>query len=138
MRGRILIVEGDSGIRRALRRHFRAHGYEVLLASRGDRALRICRRKPPDAIVLDTTMTSADGDQVCQGIRDEPGTQHVPIILILPPGARDDEFGSKARGLAHDYVTKPFDIEELRLRVQGAISRARRERRNLNETRSKV
>ncbi len=126
MRGRILIVEGDSGIRRALRRHFRAHGYEVLLASRGDRALRICRRKPPDAIVLDTTMASADGDQVCQWIQDELGTHHVPIILILPPGARDDEFGSNARGLAHDYVTKPFDMEELRLRVQGAIARARR------------
>ena len=128
MRGRILIVEDDSGIRRILRRHFRAHGYEVLQASRGDRALKICRRKPPDAIVLDTTISSADSDQVCQWMRDQVSTQHVPIILILPPGARDDEFGSKARGLAHDYVTKPFDIEELRLRVQGAIARARRER----------
>jgi len=136
MRGRILIVAGDPGIRRTLRRHFRAHGHEVLLASRVDRALRVCRRKPPDAIVLDTTMASTDGIQVCQWIQGELGTHHVPIILILPPGARDDEFGSKARGLAHDYVTKPFDVEELRLRVQGAIARAGRERRNLNETRS--
>ena len=136
MRGRILIVEDDSGIRRVLRRHFRAHGHEVLLASRVDRALRICRRKPPNAIVLDTTTPGADGDPVCQRLQDELGIHHVPIILILPPGARDDEFSSKARGLAHDYVTKPFDIEELRLRVQGAIVRARRERRNLDETRS--
>ena len=128
MRGRILIVEGDSDIRRTLRRHFRAHGYEVLLVSRADRALRICRRKPPDAVVLDTTMSSTGGGQVCQWIQDELGTHHVPIILILPPGARDDELGSKARGLAHDYVTKPFDIDELQLRVQGAIARARRER----------
>jgi len=136
MRGRILIVEGDSGIRRVLRRHFRTHGHDVLLASRVDRALRICRRKPPDAIVLDTTTSSADGDPVCQRFQDELSIRRVPIILILPPGARDDEFGSKARGLAHDYVTRPFDIEELRLRVQGAIARAGRERQNLDETRS--
>jgi len=138
MRGRIVIVEDDSGIRRILQRHFRAHGHEVLLASRGDRALKICRRKPPDAIVLDTTMSSADGDHVYQCLWDQVSTHHVPIILILPRGARDDEFGSKARGFADDTITRPFDIEELRLRVQGAIARARRERRNLNETRSKV
>jgi DNA-binding response OmpR family regulator len=81
-------------------------------------------------------MSSTGGGPVCQWIQDELGTHHVPIILILPPGVRDDEFGSKARGLAHDYVTKPFDIDELRLRVQGAIARARRELQNLDETRS--
>ncbi len=124
---RLLIVEDDQDIANMLKIYFASQGYEVDLALRGEVALEKTRQRLPHLIVLDIMLPDIDGYEVCERLRTSPRTSHVPIIFLT----QKDERSDRLRGLelgADDYITKPFDIEELRLRVQNAIARAERER----------
>jgi PleD family two-component response regulator len=123
-KGRILVVEDDFDISNMLRIYFQSQDYDVTVAPRGEEALELCRRQLPHVIVLDIMLPDIDGYEVCKRLRSNLRTSHVPIIFLT----QKDERSSKIAGLelgADDYITKPFDIEELRLRVQGSIRRAR-------------
>jgi putative acetyltransferase len=129
VKSRVLIVEDDPEISYMLSLHFRVPEYDVWTASCGVDALDTCRQTLPHLVVLDTTLPDMDGYQVCQRLRDDPRTRHVLIILLLPPGKGLEERHLPIHDLAQDYVTKPFDVEELKLRVRGALARARHEGR---------
>jgi diguanylate cyclase (GGDEF)-like protein len=118
--GRILIVEDDYDISNMLRIFFSNEGYHVEIAARGNDALEKCRKKLPDLIVLDIMLPDMDGYDVCLALRTTTRTSHIPIIFLT----QKDERSDRIRGLelgADDYITKPFDIEELKLRVGTAI-----------------
>jgi diguanylate cyclase (GGDEF)-like protein len=118
--GRILIVEDDYDISNMLRIFFSNEGYQVEIAARGSDALDKCRKKLPDLIVLDIMLPDMDGYDVCLSLRKTTRTSHIPIIFLT----QKDERSDRIRGLelgADDYITKPFDIEELKLRVRTAI-----------------
>lgn len=120
---RMLIVEDDFDISNMLRIYFQSHSYDVAVAQRGEDALEMCRKQLPHIIVLDIMLPDMDGYDVCRQLRSNLRTSHVPIIFLT----QKDERSDKIRGLelgADDYITKPFDLEELKLRVKGAISRA--------------
>ncbi len=125
-KGRILVVEDDLDIANMLRIYFTGQGYEVNVAKSGEQALELTRQQLPGLIVLDIILPDMDGYQVCKILREGSRTKHIPIIFLTQKDERRDRIAGLELG-ADDYITKPFDIEELRLRVQNAISRAQRE-----------
>ncbi|MCB0153836.1 MAG: response regulator [Anaerolineae bacterium] len=125
-KGRILVVEDDVDISKMLRIYFDSQGYEVLVANRGNEALDICRVKLPNVVVLDIQLPDIDGFEVCRNLRGNTRTSYVPIIFLTQKDERSDKIAGLELG-ADDYVTKPFDIEELKLRVEGSIRRSLRE-----------
>jgi DNA-binding response OmpR family regulator len=122
-KGRILVVEDDLDISQMLRLYFDSQGYEVLTVMRGNDALEMCRKKQPNVVVLDIMLPDMDGYDVCRELRGNLRTSHIPIIFLTQKDERSDKIAGLELG-ADDYITKPFDIEELKLRVQGAMRRA--------------
>jgi len=125
-KARLLIVEDDVDIANMLRIYFNSQGYEVDLAPRGQDALEKTRLGMPHLIVLDIMLPDIDGYEVCRNLRMNTRTSHIPVIFLTQKDERSDKLAGLELG-ADDYVTKPFDIEELKLRVQNAIARSERE-----------
>ncbi|MBI3158098.1 MAG: response regulator [Chloroflexi bacterium] len=125
-KARILIVEDDFDISNMLRIYFSGQGYDVDVAPRGEVALEKTRQGLPHLIVLDIMLPDIDGYEVCRRLRTNTRTSHIPVIFLTQRDERSDKLQGLELG-ADDYITKPFDIEELKLRVQNAIARAERE-----------
>jgi PleD family two-component response regulator len=100
--------------------------YEVDIAARGSEALEKTRQRLPHLIVLDIMLPDIDGYEVCRTLRTYTRTSHIPVIFLTQKDERSDKLQGLELG-ADDYITKPFDIEELRLRVYNAIARSERE-----------
>lgn len=132
-KGRILVIEDDFDIANMLRIYFVGMMYETHIAHRGSDGLALARRQLPDLIILDIVLPDMDGYAVCRELRTATRTSHVPIIFLTQKDERSYRIAGLELG-ADDYVTKPFDIEELRLRVQNTIVRSQRE--NLTDPRS--
>lgn len=118
--GKILIVEDDFDISNMLHIFFSGQGYQVDVAARGKDALDQCRKNLPDLVVLDIMLPDMDGYAVCKAMRTTTRTSHIPIIFLTQKDERSDKIAGLELG-ADDYITKPFDIEELKLRVGTAI-----------------
>jgi two-component system response regulator VicR len=121
MNKRILIVEDDTALSRILSDNFAFEGFDVRCIANGDVALGVVREFAPDLIVLDVMLQGLNGFELCRLIRDNGRT---PIIMLTARGQKSD----KLRGLdlgADDYVTKPFDLEELLARAKAVLRRAR-------------
>lgn len=125
-KSRILIVEDDIDISNMLKIFFKSQGYDVDTALTGPEALDKTRMGLPHLIVLDIMLPGMDGYEVCRTLRTQTRTSHIPIIFLTQRDERSDKLQGLELG-ADDYITKPFDIEELSLRVQNAIARAERE-----------
>jgi diguanylate cyclase (GGDEF)-like protein len=132
-KARLLIVEDDFDISNMLKIYFTGQGYEADIAPRGSVALEKTRQNLPHLIVLDIMLPDIDGFEVCRILRTNTRTSHVPIIFLTQKDERSDKLQGLELG-ADDYITKPFDIEELKLRVQRAIQRA--EQQSLTDPRS--
>jgi PleD family two-component response regulator len=124
-KGRILVVEDDFDISNMLRIYFSGQGYEVQVAPRGSDALSMTRKQLPELIVLDIMLPDMNGYDVCRELRTTSRTSHIPIIFLTQKDERSDKLIGLELG-ADDYIIKPFDIEELKLRVQNAITAAKR------------
>jgi PleD family two-component response regulator len=125
-KGRILVVEDDFDISNMLRIYFSGQGYEVQVAPRGSDALTMTRKQLPNLIMLDIMLPDMNGYDVCRELRTTTRTSHIPIIFLTQKDERSDRIAGLELG-ADDYITKPFDIEELKLRVQNAIAAANRQ-----------
>ncbi len=119
---RILIVEDDLDLAEMLNAYFRVQGYEVLTAAWGEDAVRLGREENPNLIVLDIRLPDIDGYEVCRRLRTHHRTQDIPIIFLTEKRDRVDKLQGLELGVV-DYITKPFDIQELRLRVRNALQR---------------
>jgi diguanylate cyclase (GGDEF)-like protein len=122
-KGLLLIVEDDSDISNMLRIYFEAQGYESIAVARGEEALEACRRKLPNLVILDILLPDIDGYEVCRQLRGNLRTSHIPIIFLTQKDERSDQIAGLELG-ADDYITKPFDLELLKLRLEGALRRA--------------
>jgi PleD family two-component response regulator len=125
-KSRLLVVEDDVDIANMLKIYFGSLGYDVEVAARGTEALERTRSALPHLIVLDIMLPDIDGYEVCRTLRQSTRTSHIPVIFLTQKDERSDKLQGLELG-ADDYITKPFDIEELKLRVQGALRRAERE-----------
>lgn len=123
---RLLVVEDDLDIANMLKIYFTGLKYDVDVANRGRDALEKTRQVLPHLIVLDIMLPDIDGYEVCRTLRTNMRTSHIPVIFLTQKDERSDKLQGLELG-ADDYITKPFDIEELKLRVQGAIRRSERE-----------
>jgi two-component system, OmpR family, KDP operon response regulator KdpE len=117
---RILLVDDEPAIQRAVGPLLRARGYEVEIAGSGGDALRLFEQRPPDLIVLDLGLPDIEGTEVCRRVR---AKSSVPIIVLSARGAEADKVNALDLG-ADDYVTKPFGPEELLARIRVALRRA--------------
>jgi two-component system KDP operon response regulator KdpE len=117
---RVLVVDDDPQILRALRINLTAHGYHVLLAPDGGSALRAAADGHPDVVVLDLGLPDMDGTDVIAGLR---GWSSVPIIVLSARVAGAETVRALDAG-ADDYVTKPFGMAELLARLRAAVRRA--------------
>ncbi len=122
---RLLIVEDDLDLAEMLSSYFRALGYDTFTASWGKDALEVSSQETLHLIMLDIRLPDIDGYEVCRQLRSQRRTMDVPIIFLTEKRDRVDKLQGLELGVV-DYITKPFDIQELRLRVRNAIARASR------------
>ncbi len=122
-RYRLLIIEDDLDVAEMLTSYFRVQGYDVQTANWGEDGIRACQVLPPDLIILDIRLPDIDGYQVAERLRHNVRTSRIPIIFLTEKRDRSDRLKGLKLG-ADDYITKPFDIQELRLRVRNALRRA--------------
>jgi diguanylate cyclase (GGDEF)-like protein len=125
-KARLLVVEDDIDIGNMLKIYFSGLDFDVDVAMRGSEALEKTKQVLPHLIVLDIMLPDIDGYEVCRNLRTNMRTSHIPVIFLTQKDERSDKLQGLELG-ADDYITKPFDIEELKLRVQGAIRRSERE-----------
>ena len=117
---RILAVDDEPAILRALAANLRARGYQVDLATTGEAALELATRHPPDAVILDLGLPGISGLEVINGLR---GWSSVPILILSAREAQAEKVAALDAG-ADDYVTKPFGMDELLARLRAALRRA--------------
>ncbi|GGQ46789.1 two-component system KDP operon response regulator KdpE [Actinomadura coerulea] len=117
---RVLLVEDEEQLVRALRINLRTRGYEVDTAPDGRTALDLAARHRPDVVVLDLGLPDMDGVEVIQGLR---GWLNAPIIVLSARHASQEKVRALDTG-ADDYVTKPFGMDELLARLRAAVRRA--------------
>jgi DNA-binding response OmpR family regulator len=117
---RVLVVDDEAAIRRALETNLWARGYDVDLAASGEQALDLAARHHPDLVILDLGLPGLDGIDVVRGLR---GWSEVPIIILSARGTEPDKVAALDAG-ADDYVPKPFGMHELLARVRAALRRA--------------
>jgi two-component system KDP operon response regulator KdpE len=117
---RILLVDDEVPIQRAIGPLLRSRGFDVEMVSRGEEALQIVEARPPDLMVLDLGLPDIDGTEICRRVRAESA---VPIIVLSARGAEADKVDALELG-ADDYVTKPFGPDELVARIRVALRRA--------------
>lgn len=121
----LLIVEDDLDIADMLNAYFRAHGYEVLTVNWGEDGVKACQASPFDLVILDIRLPDIDGFEVARRLRTHRRTKDIPILFLTEKRERS----ARLQGLelqADDYITKPFDVQELRLRVQNSLERGQR------------
>jgi two-component system KDP operon response regulator KdpE len=117
---RILVVDDEPQLLRALGTNLKARGYDVELAATGEAALALAARTHPDVVVLDLGLPGIDGTEVIRGLR---GWSSVPIIVLSVRETESEKVEALDAG-ADDYVTKPFGMDELLARLRAALRRA--------------
>src|ERR1700748_256296 len=116
---RVLVVDDEPQILRALRLNLRVRDYDVHVAATGAEALEVAGRYPPDLVILDLGLPDLDGVEVIEGLR---GWAKAPIIVLSGRADSVDKVEALDAG-ADDYVTKPFGVEELLARMRAAVRR---------------
>jgi DNA-binding response OmpR family regulator len=119
---KILIIEDDLDVAEMLNAYFRVQGYEVFTVNWGEDGVRSCQTVHPDLVILDIRLPDIDGYEVARRLRSDRRTADVPIIFLTEKRDRSDRLQGLEIG-ADDYITKPFDVQELRLRVRNALKR---------------
>ena len=122
-RQQLLVVEDDLDLAEMLKAYFNVQGFDVLTAAWGKEAVEKAHDQVPSLVVLDIRLPDIDGFEVCRQLRSSRKTQDIPIIFLTEKRDRVDKLQGLELGVV-DYITKPFDIQELRLRVRNTLYRA--------------
>ena len=118
----ILVVDDDDLVALTVQRALKKFGYHVLVANSGRDGVQTARRYQPDMLVLDVMMPGISGYQVCREMRNDPMLSETPILFLTAKAEDDDKIEGLMAG-ADDYMTKPFNMEELHLRVRAILRR---------------
>ena len=121
-KSKILIVEDDPDVAEMLTAYFRTQDYEVFTVNWGEDGVRSALQVNPDLAILDIRLPDIDGYEVARRLRTDRRTAQIPIIFLTEKRDRADRLQGLELG-ADDYITKPFDVQELRLRVRNALKR---------------
>jgi DNA-binding response OmpR family regulator len=115
---KIMVVDDEKPIREILRNLFQKDGYEVILASNGKEAIRLAESEKPHLIMLDARMPELDGIATCAVLRASETTRAIPIMVATAFG---DVFEGAVNAGVDDFVTKPFDLPEILVRVKALL-----------------
>ncbi len=118
----VLIVEDDQDVVETVEWHLVKNGYQVARATSGLEALQRVARQRPDLVVLDLAIPDMDGFEVCGRLRADPATEFLPVLVLTA----SDTIESKCQAFdagADDFVVKPFDVQELALRIKALVAR---------------
>jgi DNA-binding response OmpR family regulator len=118
----VLVVDDEEAIAEAVRARLQSEGYEVLVAGDGPEAIRVCEQAHPDLVVLDLMLPGMDGLEVCKAIQRD---RWVPVLMLTARTEEADKVAGFAVG-ADDYLTKPFSLRELAVRVRAILRRVER------------
>lgn len=125
MKRKLLVVDDDYALRELIDFTL-AESYDVLKAENAEQAYALVHGEQPDAIVLDIMMPNIDGYEVCRKLKSDPKTQHIPIIMLTAKHEMDDLKEAIKVG-ADEYITKPFEPDFLKKRIDGLFEKTRRE-----------
>jgi two-component system, OmpR family, response regulator RpaA len=120
----ILVIDDDEDVSQALETNLTQNGHRVACALDGYQALKLIDRYVPNLILLDIAMPGMNGIEVCERIREKPSTRNVPVLFLTAQGSIE----SKIQGFnvgGDDYLVKPFDLQELNLRVNALLRRTK-------------
>lgn len=121
MQEKILVVDDEREIVNALRIYLESDNYKVLEAYTGDAAIRTLRREVPDLILLDLMLPDITGYEICSRIKNDPLTRSIPIIMLTGVGETGRIAGLELG--ANDYITKPFDLHELKTKIRNVLKK---------------
>ncbi|MGD0807102.1 MAG: response regulator, partial [Anaerolineales bacterium] len=121
----VLVIEDDDIVARTIERSLRGEEFRVDLASSGVEGLKAARRNRPELIILDVIMPGMDGFAVCREIRADPVLTNIPVLFLTAKIKDEDKITGFNAG-ADDYLCKPFNIDELILRVRAILRRTQR------------
>ncbi len=121
----VLVIEDDDIVARTIERSLRGDEFRVTLTHSGVEGLKAARRRAPDLVILDIIMPGMDGYTVCREMRSDPLLAEIPILFLTAKIKDEDKIAGFNAG-ADDYLCKPFNVDELVLRIQAIIRRARR------------
>ena len=125
----ILLIEDDRDMRELVAGHLEHSGFDVQKAEDGIKGQALALQYSPDLILLDLMLPSVDGLTLCQRLRRDERTSNIPILMVTALGGLKDKVTGFNSG-ADDYITKPFDLEELHVRIKALLRRANRAQLN--------
>lgn len=134
---KILVIEDEQRIRQTTREILELEGYQVLMAENGEIGLHLAQTEAPDLILCDIMMPKLNGHQVLQALRENGKTQTIPLIFLTAKAERQELRKGMNLG-ADDYLTKPFDIEELLAAVASRLQRQTMHAKQLQQEREKI
>lgn len=123
MKHLIMVVEDEEAIGLMLKYNLEKEGYDVVVESRGSKALAEVEKNRPSVILLDWMLPEMSGVEICKLIRSKPDIKNIPVIMLTAKGEEEDKVKGLSAG-ADDYVTKPFSVPELMARVKTQLRRA--------------
>lgn len=121
----VLVIEDDEIVARTIERSLRGEEFKITVANSGIEGLKIARKILPDIVILDVVMPGMDGYTVCREMRADPTLQDVPILFLTAKIKDEDKIAGFNAG-GDDYLSKPFNIDELILRVRAILRRSQR------------
>ncbi|HEX9781048.1 MAG TPA: response regulator [bacterium] len=119
---RILLIDDDESIRKPLQRRLEAWGFEVIPAATGEEGLTLAEAQQPDLILLDVVLPKMKGREVCGALKSNPSTRRIPVIFLTALGLADHIKAGMDLG-AEDYIVKPIEPEQLRMRLEVCLLR---------------
>ncbi len=119
---KILVVDDDEAINELVKINLELLGYEVITALDGIQGFTLAKQEMPDLIILDVMMPEVDGYTVAKRVRENPSTKDIPILMLTAMGQLEDKVKGFDIGV-DDYLVKPFEMEELQVRVRALLKR---------------
>ncbi len=121
----LLVIEDDEIVARTIERSLRGNEFHITIANSGVEGLKVARRQQIDLVVLDIIMPGMDGYAVCREMRGDPLISEIPILFLTAKAKDEDKIAGFMAG-ADDYLCKPFNVDELILRIRAILRRAKR------------
>jgi len=118
---KILVVDDEADLAETIRFSLEAEGYTVLVSCNGEDALNQARKENPDLILLDLMLPKLDGYKVCRLLKFDTRYKHIPILMLTAKTQEKDKILGMGTG-ADEYITKPFDIDELLEKVRSYLT----------------
>ena len=116
----VLVIDDEPDLLELVVHNLGVEGYRVLQAQTGERGVELARREKPSLVILDLMLPDLPGFEICKSLRSHPATAGIPIIMLTARSAELDRVSGFESG-ADDYVTKPFSVKELTLRVRARL-----------------